>query len=65
MTDYVMQRLVVLLKEPNITVIDPFLGSGTTGRACRFLNVDFIGIEIDKDYAKLSDGRIKNSGRLQ
>lgn len=31
-------------------VVDPFLGSGTTALACKQLNIDFIGFEIDKEY---------------
>lgn len=34
----------------NDTVLDPFMGSGTTGIACKELNRNFIGIEIVKDY---------------
>lgn len=32
------------------TVLDPFMGSGTTGKMARFLNRSFIGIEIDSEY---------------
>jgi len=39
-------------------VIDPFLGSGTTGLACKNLNRDFIGIELDEDYFKIARDRI-------
>ncbi len=40
------------------TVIDPFMGSGTTGIACKELNRDFIGIEIDENYFNLAKQRI-------
>ena len=40
-------------------VLDPFMGSGTTGVACGIANVDFIGIELNKDYCKLAEERIK------
>jgi len=43
------------------TVLDPFMGSGTTGEACRLLGRDFIGIEIDHRSLKISFNRlIKN-----
>ena len=40
------------------TVIDPFMGSGTTGVACISLNRNFIGIEIDKKYFDVAQKRI-------
>ena len=40
-------------------VLDPFMGSGTTGVACKKLKRDFIGIEIDDKYFKIADERIK------
>ena len=40
------------------TVLDPFMGSGTTGVACRNLNRNFIGIELDVDYFNIAKARI-------
>lgn len=42
-------------------VLDPFMGSGTTGVVCKNLNRDFIGIEIDETYFKMAEERIKNT----
>jgi DNA modification methylase len=39
-------------------VLDPFMGSGTTGIVCKKLNRRFIGIEINEEYFKLSEKRI-------
>lgn len=39
-------------------VLDPFMGSGTTGVACKELNRNFIGIELDKDYFNIAKERI-------
>ena len=41
------------------TILDCFMGSGTTGVACRKLERDFIGIEINKDYFETAKNRIK------
>lgn len=41
------------------TVLDPFMGSGTTGIACNRLGRNFIGIEIDKDYFDIASNRIE------
>jgi modification methylase len=39
-------------------ILDPFMGSGTVGVACKRLNRDFIGIEINEDYVKIAKERI-------
>lgn len=39
-------------------VLDPFMGSGTTGIACKQLNRNFIGIEIDDGYFNIAKERI-------
>jgi len=42
------------------TVIDPFMGSGTTGVAAKNLNRNFIGIELDQEYFKVAKDRIES-----
>jgi len=54
-----MEYLVRLVSKEGATVLDPFLGSGTTGVACAKLNRNFIGIEKDSDYVKIAESRIK------
>lgn len=41
------------------TILDPFLGSGTTAVACKQLNRHFIGIEINPDYCEMARKRIQ------
>tara|TARA_R100001440_G_C2489450_1_gene114806 strand:+ start:94 stop:828 length:735 start_codon:yes stop_codon:yes gene_type:complete len=41
-------------------VLDFTMGSGSTGVACCNLNRDFVGIELDKEYFKIAEQRIKN-----
>ena len=43
------------------TVLDPFMGSGTTGVACKELGRNFIGIEISPEYYKISEKRINGT----
>ena len=40
-------------------ILDPFMGSGTTGEACGNLNRDFIGIELDKKYFDIALKRLE------
>ena len=42
-------------------VLDNCMGSGTTGIACKNLNRKFIGIELDEEYFKIAENRIKGS----
>jgi len=44
-----------------ITILDPFMGSGTTGVACVQTGRNFIGIEIDERYFKIAQKRIKDA----
>lgn len=44
----------------NDVVLDPFMGSGTVGIACKKMNRNFIGIEIVKDYFEIAKNRIEN-----
>jgi DNA modification methylase len=53
-----MQYLVRLVTPKNGIVLDPFMGSGTTGIACKKEGFDFIGIELDEDYCKIAEARI-------
>jgi len=53
-----MEYLVTLASREGATILDPFMGSGTTGVACKNLNRNFIGIELDKDYYEIAQKRI-------
>ena len=44
-------------------VLDNCMGSGSTGIACKLLNRDFIGIEIDETYFNIAQERIENCGK--
>jgi site-specific DNA-methyltransferase (adenine-specific) len=53
-----MERLIVLCSKPGDTVLDPFSGSGSTGVVCVKNGRNFIGIELEAQYVKLSTQRI-------
>ncbi len=54
----VMKRIIGILPE-DYTIIDPFMGSGTTALACVEFNRNFIGIEMDEKYFNIANDRIK------
>lgn len=53
----VMKNIIGILPD-NYTIVDPFMGSGTTGVACKELRRNFIGIEIDEKYFKIAEKRL-------
>lgn len=53
-----MQYLVRLVTPPNGIVLDPFMGSGSTGKACAYEGFDFIGIEQSSEYVAIAQARI-------
>jgi site-specific DNA-methyltransferase (adenine-specific) len=54
-----IEKLISLTTNEGDTVLDPFMGSGSTGIACRNLKRNFIGIDIDDNYVKVAKERIK------
>jgi len=61
-----MAYLCRLITQPGGTILDPFMGSGSTGKAATINGFRFIGIERDPEYHKISEARISNQheGRL-
>lgn len=61
-----MAYLCRLVTPPGGTVLDPFMGSGSTGKAATVNGFRFIGIERDPEYHKIAQARISNQheGRL-
>ena len=55
-----LQYLIKTYTKENETVLDFTMGSGSTGVACKNLNRNFIGIELDKKYFDIAKQRIEN-----
>jgi site-specific DNA-methyltransferase (adenine-specific) len=55
-----MQRLCRLITPPGGVILDPFMGSGTTGIAAMRENFGFVGIERDPAYYRLASTRIRS-----
>jgi len=53
-----VEKLIKVSTKEGDTVLDPFMGSGTTGVACKLLNRNFIGIEIMPEYFKIAKKRL-------
>ena len=53
-----MKYLCRLVTPPEGVVLDPFMGSGTTGIAAKVEGFDFIGIEMDREYLAIAEARI-------
>lgn len=56
-----MEYLIKLVTPPQGTVLDPFMGSGSTGVACKNLGFDFIGIEMNEEYMEIAKKRIEHA----
>ena len=56
-----MEYLIRTYSNEGETILDNTMGSGTTGVACMNTNRNFIGIEMDENYYKIAEERIKNA----
>jgi site-specific DNA-methyltransferase (adenine-specific) len=54
-----MRYLCRLVTPPSGTVLDPFMGSGSTGKAAMLEGLRFIGIELEPDYMEIAKRRIE------
>ena len=58
-----MRYLVRLVTQPGGTVLDPFTGSGSTGKAAVLEGFEFIGIEREAEYVAIAEARIAEAQR--
>lgn len=54
-----MRYLVRMVTPKDGTILDPFMGSGSTGKGAMLEGFAFIGIELDPDYMEIAEARIK------
>ena len=54
-----MRYLCRLVTPPGGVVLDPFMGSGSTGKAAGLENLSFVGIEKEQSYLEIAEKRIK------
>ncbi len=60
-----MDHLIQILSNKGDTILDPFMGSGSTGVSASRLGRNFIGIELNGDYVKIAKQRLKKSKQCQ
>ena len=59
-----MRWLVRLITPPGGLVLDPFMGSGSTGKAALLDGFDFIGVDLDPKHVAIAEARLRNAGGL-
>ena len=59
--EILLERIILIGSKIGDTILDPFMGSGTTGTVAKKLARNFIGIEIDHNYIEISKKRIKKT----
>lgn len=59
--EVLMQHFVELLSNPGEWVLDPFMGSGTTGVVSKRAGRNFIGVELDTEYFNVANKRIQEA----
>ena len=61
----VWNYLIKSFTNEGMTVLDNCMGSGSTGVACVDTNRNFIGIELDDNYFKIADNRLREAMELK
>jgi site-specific DNA-methyltransferase (adenine-specific) len=60
-----MRYLIKLVTPPGGVVLDPFTGSGSTGKAAILEGFDFIGIELTEEYLPIIEGRLAHAEKMR
>jgi site-specific DNA-methyltransferase (adenine-specific) len=58
-----LERIIKIGSKEGDLILDPFMGSGTTGVVAKRLNRNFIGIELNKEYFEIARKRIENEDK--
>ena len=56
--EYILERIILASTKENDYILDPFVGSGTTGVIAKRLGRKFIGIDAEKEYLKIAKARL-------
>lgn len=61
---HLLERLILMTTDKEDIILDPFMGTGTTAIAAKKLCRNFVGIELDENYQKIANDKIKKTKRL-
>lgn len=59
----IIEKLILVASSEGDLIFDPFMGSGTTAVACKELNRNFIGCEIETKYCEIAEKRLRKTIR--
>ena len=59
----IIEKLILTASNEGDLIFDPFMGSGTTAAACKELNRNFIGCEIEAKYCEIAEKRLRKAVR--
>lgn len=59
-----MRYLIRLITPPDSTVLDPFMGSGSTGKAAMLEGFRFVGIDLDPDHVAIAEARCEHASAV-
>ena len=62
--EILLERIIAIGSKKGDRILDPFMGSGTTGVVAKALGRKFLGIEMDKQYFADAQERIKNTKKI-
>lgn len=60
-----MDHLISILSKEGDTILDPFMGCGSTGVSAQRLKRNFIGVDLDKEYVEIAKKRLDKSDQCQ
>ena len=55
----ILKKYIELSSKEKDTIFDPFMGSGSVGEACKILNRNFVGSELEEEYFEISKNRLE------
>lgn len=58
--ELLLERILLIGSKPQFTILDPFMGSGTTGAVAKKMCRNFIGFEISEEYFKIAENRLNS-----